>query len=180
MSVVTAKFVDTYPHQIPASVDTDGVVTPARTVVLANYVIIDGDIDGYSADNALQDKPTKPYSSNIDPDHPDTGKPRWVSLNGHIGDTIYLDRKPAKKDGIPTGKFRWFFDDMDEKAFVQDLEKALPETRQVYAVDQLADLRAKRNATKSASNAMRASAIAKLNAAKVAKSANVNADITES
>lgn len=164
--ILKVKYVDSYPHPVAAKPATE--TSPAvdgYVQIRANYVVIDGDIDTYIADNAAQDKSTKAYQSATDPNHPDNGKPRWTS-DGYVGEELFLERRADKTAGIPNGKFRWFTDNLIELEAKQDLRKASPEARAQNGAMELEAIQAKKQALQAKSLASKEAMLAKFNATK--------------
>jgi len=117
--------------------------------VLFNYVIISGDVDAYSEDKASTD------NLSLQSDGEFAGKPRYVSTTDQ-GLQVELTRREKKENGIGTGIFGWYTDDL-ESILENQMLNELPEfAKQEVAKDLIAQARAKAQATLANVRAMKA------------------------
>ena len=141
---VIAKF--TAPYVSVKKNPETGVTTRK---VLFNYVIISGDVDAYSEDKASTDH------LSLEKEGEFAGKPRFVSTTDK-GLQVELTRREKKIDGVGTGIFEWYADDLADILENQMLNE-LPEfAKAEVAKDLIAQARAKAQATLANVRAMKA------------------------
>jgi hypothetical protein len=117
--------------------------------VLFNYVIIDGDVDTYSEDKASTDH------LSLEKEGEFAGKPRFVSTKD-LGLQVELTRREKKIDGVGTGVFEWYSDDLAEILENQMLNELPDFAKAEVAKDLVAQARAKAQATLANVRAMKA------------------------
>jgi len=141
---VIAKFTGPY---VSVKKNPETGVTTRK--VLFNYIIIDGDVDTYSEDKASTDH------LSLEKEGEFAGKPRYVSTTDK-GLQVELTRKEKKENGIGTGMFEWYSDDL-EAILENQMLSELPEfAKQEVAKDLVAQARAKAQATLANVRAMKA------------------------